>query len=467
MQTVLTKYWLAIHVAVLLLAAWAGLSQSALSEGRSLLWLSLLAAEALVLLPSVKKGETLADARLRVVRSIVHDPFFYLGGSLLLFVFVQWLNSGCSLVYLSDADVWQYSPPPVSWAPFCVNAKEALSTVSAFLACFAVGLVLRNSVGKEGKRALVQGASALSGVVGAWMVWKACQGAEPFSGLAANAGCFSVGPFFSFWLVLGLGVFIDALARGQRGTAVLFTLGFICNFVAMLFFASTFALLLYSAVTLVLAVYAMLYLRHAVSKVVQLKAFLVLAAALASVVVAVLFVFPGSPVAVKMGGWAELVKHWDLLSGLREARVDAALKIWREHLWAGVGANGFLHYVGTVVDAKDWGLIQKDQALVLHDSVQFLCEFGVLGLSLLGASAFALVVPVCYRARLAWQKGPLGGGEPQVFLLRVSPIVVTGVCATALCFVESWVAGPFRLAGLLTSWVFVMALLPSFLPAKK
>ena len=131
----------------------------------------------------------------------------------------------------------------------------------------------------------------------------------------------------------------------------------------------------------------------------------------------------------------------------------------------GVGANGFFHYVGTVVEGKEWALIKNDQSFVLNDSLQFLCEFGVLGVSLLGAGVVALIVPVCYRARLAWQQGDGKGNDGRLFLLRVSPYVVTGVSAAILCGLDSWLSNPFQSVDLLTSCVFVMSILPSFLPA--
>lgn len=466
MQTVLTKYWLAVHVALLLFASWSGLLSPRSSTLVFLLWFALLALEALALLPTVRKGENLADARQRVIRDVVQDPFFYLGLGAVGFVCAQWLNSGCPLVYLPDADVWQRSPPPLSWAPFSVEGQDSLTCVSGFAACFVGGLVLRNSVGKAGKRYLLQAAAALSGGVACLMVWQACRGVEPYVGMASNPGACSAGSFFGFWLVLGMGGYVDALARGQRASELLFVTGFLFNLAGMLFFAAALTLVLYAAAALLLFVYWMAYLRQAVPKAVQLKLLFVMLVVAAAVVLAIVYVFPGNPVSAKLRVLADFVPYWEGVSETREVRSEAALKIWKEHVWVGVGANGFFQFVGTVVEGKAWALIKSDQALVHNDCLQFLCEFGVLGASLLGAGVIALLVPVCYRARLAWQEGVSGTGDSRSYLLRLSPFVLTGVCATALCFAESWLGSPFRSFALLTSWVFVMAALPSFLPAK-
>ena len=464
MQAVLTKYWLAIHVALLLFASWASLFLSRASVFVFLLWMSLMAVEALVLLPTVRKSETLADARLRVGQTIVRDPFFYLGLSVVGIVVVQWLNSGCSLVYLPDGDVWQRKPPAIPWAPFSVEPGDALRYVSIFSASFLGGLILRHSVGKAGKRALLTVASIFSGILACYMVWQACLGRVPYAGLALNPGASAYGSFFGFWLLLGMGAYLETLARGQRVAKAFFVFGFIGNLAGMLFFSSAIELVLYLVVTLLFLVYWLAYVRTFATKAMQVLFFLVVLATVASVVVSVVFMFPGNPVITKLRSLAEFGQAWADMSGARGIRVSAAIKIWKEHLWVGVGANGFFHFVGTAVEGKAWGLIKNDPDFVYNDGLQALCEFGVLGASLLGAGVVTLLVPVCYRMRLVWMQG---GGEKKggtSFLLRLSPFVGAGLCATILCFFESWVSNPFRSPGLLTSWVFVMATLPSFLP---
>ena len=54
--------------------------------------------------------------------------------------------------------------------------------------------------------------------------------------------------------------------------------------------------------------------------------------------------------------------------------------------------------------------------------------------------------------------------EGRFFLLRISPIVVSGVLATGAVFVESWFANPFRSPAVLLSWSVTLAALPGFLP---
>ena len=165
-------------------------------------------------------------------------------------------------------------------------------------------------------------------------------------------------------------------------------------------------------------------------------------------------------------GAIPVTEYWNTLSALKNMRTAAALGIWQAHPWMGVGADGFRHFAGLAIAGKDWGLMKADPACVYNDCLQFLCEFGVLGSGVLLAAVLALMIPICYRARIAWGYNAHDGNEGRHFLMRISPIVLTGVLATFVCFLESWIANPFRFPSLLLSWVCVMAVLPAFLPTR-
>ncbi len=465
MQIVLTKYWLAIHVGLLCFASWYGVSQPRGVGHRSLLWLALLALEALVLLPSVRRGETLADARLRVGCALLRDPFLYLGLAVLGMVVIQWLNSGCTLVYLPDADIWQFSRPPVPWLPSSIDPKIAFSRVAISLACVTAGLVLRLGVNRSGKRYLLQAASAFSGIVGFQLVWRASAGTAPYADLASHPPACNAGSFFGFWLLVGMGVYLDALCRRQRGTELLFVLAFVGNLAAMLFFASSWAILAYGIAGMLFAVYWLFFVGLHQTKATQVKLFLATAFVIAGTAVALIYVFPGNPVTEKLGSLASWKESWNTLMAERDTRVTAGLKIWKACPWVGTGGDGFFHYVGTVVDGKGWALLRRDQAYVRNDQLQFLCEYGAFGAGLLLALVIALLIPILYRLRLAWQAGSAVEYESRLLLFRLSPLVVAGILAASLCFAESWLASPLQSPAVLTSWLMVMSTLPAFLPA--
>lgn len=465
-QKLLTKYGLVFHVACACLFPLCFVSQARFFNLVPLLWLSLAVAELMFLQPSVRRSETLADARLRVWNALVWDPFLYVGLAVVAVGLLQVANSGCELVYLPDADIWQISAPPLAWAPFSVEPRAALAQLSVWVACVMVGLALRVALGKESKRVLLQTLACMSGAAALFATVQACRQIQPYASLTAGASAPVIGTVFGFWLFLGIGLLADATARYQRGKGLLLLLGVAGNLAGMLFFASAMMICLFAPLALVLAIYGLVYLRPHVPKAMQLKLFLGWALLVAVTVGALVFVFPQNPVADKCKAALPVAETWQALAESRSTRAAAAIKIWQDHAWAGVGADGFSHFVGLTVDAKEWPTISTDQGYVYNDWLQYLCEYGVLGAALFLSAVVVLLVPLCYRARIVWKFGSQDDNEGRGFLLRLSPLVVTGVLASAACLVESFMASPYRSPFLLLSWICVMAALPAFMPAR-
>lgn len=465
MQKLLTKYGLMAHVACVVAFPFFYLAHGRVFGLTALLWLSLALVEMMVLLPSVRRGETLSDARMRVIRSVLWDPFFYTGLAVVGVAVVQWLNSGCGLVYLADADVWQISKPPAAWAPFCVEARAGSTMVAVFVACMAVGLSLRAALGKTAKRLLLQWLAGLAGLFSVYATVLASFGRPPFAGLVSDAGNAALGTFFGFWALLGIGLFIDALVREQRRSKLLVLFGVLGNLAGLLVFARVVSVYLYLFFAVVFWGYGILYGRPHVAKQTSFKLFFGPLVVLAVVAMSIFFLFPNNPIQSKLVSVLPFNSCWKSFTDVQNIRTTVALTIWQEHPWVGVGTDGFYHFVGLAASAKDWGSLKTGQGSVSNDCLQFLCEYGVLGASFLLAAVVTLLVPLCYRARIAWKFGTHDENDGRPYVLRLSPIVVVGVVATSVCFFESWFASPFRSCGILLSWICVMAALPAFLPA--
>lgn len=467
-QRLLTKYGLILHVACICLFPVGVLGQSRVTGLTPLFWLSFMAVEWMFILPSVKRGETLADARRRMLHALLWDPFLYAGVAFVALAGVQYLNSGIELVYLPDADVWKLSDPSFARAPFAVERNAAFTHLAWFTACCAVGVALRTAVGKAAKRVLLQLLACVSGAIAFCMVALALHGLVPYAAWVKGAGMPVAGSFFGFWMLSGVGLFVEKTEREQRMSLLPFALAGIGNLLGMLFFASPLITVVFLAVGVILLFYGVVYLAPLVSKVVQLKLFVVHLVCLGAVAVSLVYLFPQNPVAEKLKNALPVAEHWTALAARNEVRSDAALSIWQQHPWTGVGAEGFYHYVALSVKQDQWRLIDQDRALVFSDGVQFLCEYGVFGVGLMLAALIALLIPVCYRARILWQhKESYGAPDRSYFILRLSPIIVTGCVAAALCCLESFIASPFRAPSVMLSWVCVLAALPAFLPARR
>jgi hypothetical protein len=463
-QKFLTKYGLAAHVACVCTFPIFLIAYPVSGGMLSLVWLSLLVFEFMFMLPSVRRGETLADARTRVAHNLLWDPLFYVGAAIILFVGTQWLNSGCSLVYLTDADVWQMSKPAVSWLPFSVEPVAALSRLSLFIACWAVALALRDAMSRASKRFLLQTMSLVSGCFAMYAVMRASFKAEPFAGLANGEGVSVLGAFCGFWMLVSMGVFADALERARRSALYLFVFGVMGNFAGMLFFANVITVAVYAVLAVILVFYWLVYLAPHVPTHTQLKLFMASILVFAVAVLVLVYLWPSNPVAHKISAALPFDKTLADLMATKEVRSQAALKIWEDYPWIGVGTDGFRHFVGLVINPKDWGLVMDQKAYVYNDWLQALCEYGVLGCGLLLAAIVIMVVPVAYRARIALLFGTGDDNDGRVYLLRISPIVFCGVLALLMCFAESFISTPLLSPGFLLSWTCVMASLSAFLP---
>lgn len=465
-QKFLTKYGLAAHV-VCACAFPVFFIARPVSDGMlPLLWLSLLVFEFMFMLPSVRGGETLADARYRVARKLLWDPLIYVGSAIILLAAAQWLNSGCGLVYLTDADVWQMSKPGVSWLPFSVESTAALSRFSLFVACWAVALALRDAMSKASKRLLLQVMSLGSGCFAVYAVTLASFKAEPFAGLACGEGMSALGAFCGFWLLVAMGVFADALERARRSAGSLFVFGVAGNLAGMLFFANVITAVVYAGLAVMLVFYWLIYLAPHVARHTQLKLFMASLLVLAVAVLSLAYLWPDNPVAHKISAALPFDTHLADLMATKNVRSQAAVKIWEDYPWTGVGADGFRHFIGLVISPKDWALVMDNKAYVYNDWLQALCEYGVMGCGLLLAAAVMMAVPAGYRARIAMLFGTDDENDGRFYLLRISPIVFCGGLALLMSLLESFISGPLRSPAFLLSWTCVIASLSAFLPAQ-
>jgi hypothetical protein len=466
MQKVLTKYWLTVHVGFLLLISCLIPFLYAGKLLTPLLWLSAVTIEAAMLLPSVRYGETLADARERERVALVKDPLFYLGFLFLVYTCLQGINSGCRLTYLSDADVWQFTSPALDWAPFGVDGVAAWNQFSIWTVCVVGCLCLRHAMSQSCKRYLLQWAVVLCGLLSVLAI--VCfyfpeRTGSSFCFPLKNGGTW-MGTFSGFWLLVGMGVLAEALSNQRRGVRALFLFGVVGNLMGMLVFSDLWSFLLYSVLFLVIFLYWMVYLRSCTPKFTQFKLFVV------SILVPVLIglgvsMMKTNSIVPKVVAVASIGEQWRPLMATKEIRTTAALKIWQEHPWVGVGPDGYRSFVGSVVSDKDWRTFKKDSDLVYNDSVQLLCEYGLLGVGVMAAFVVTLLVPLCYRIRLSWlHSDPTALNGERSFMFRLSPLVVTGTLAVVVCVFESCLKSPFRSSSVLVSWLLVLSLLPAFLP---
>ena len=467
LQKIFTKYWLVTNIGFMVLLTWVVLPGTVEAVTFfPLLWMSLLLCEFFVLLPSVYRGENLSGARLRAVKSLSWDPFLYVGLFVILYLFAQWSNGGCSPEYDVNANVWGYSQPDISWLPFSIDKTDSFRLLNLFVAIVTAGFCLRNAVGKRAKRLLLQWLCGLSGLFAAYAVTYGGLDIAPYNELMFKPESSSMGTLFGFWLVVAIGAYAEAQSSRQKRTELVYLLGIVANFAGLIFFAPLHVVVVFSVISLLLFVYVGVYLSAHVPSHFLVKFFLLTIIAVAAIIALPLFLFPEGAVAAKFGLISDIPAYWSKLAATKSVRFDAAMQIWKTHMWFGSGPNGFEHYLGSVMTDAGWKDIALNKGFVYNDSVQILCEFGLLGSAIIVALIVTLLMPICHRAHIAWVKDTKDVNAGRPYLVRISPFVFTGVVATLCCFAESFFASPFRMPALFMSFFIVMLCMPAFLPSR-
>lgn len=194
--------WLASH-AVLLLAAlmftlftWLGGGIVATWLTPWTPWLTLLLAEAALILPEQKRTESLFDARRRVWRGILRDPLTWISLLLTLFLLLQWFNAATFFAWDVASREWQIVSPAFEWLrapdlpqlrppanpeqaayypirdfipfpglPWSFHAGEARGVLNWFPPVLTALLAVRHALLKRSKRLLTTYICAMTGVL--------------------------------------------------------------------------------------------------------------------------------------------------------------------------------------------------------------------------------------------------------------------------------------------------------------
>jgi hypothetical protein len=468
-QKFLTKYWLSFHVLALFVAISLVIFGVAREGAAYIFWLALFAIEALVVLPTVFKSETLLDARSRVLRSLEDDAFTYVGLILVGLVCIQWLNSGCTLVYFPDADVWKYSMPHLEWLPYSIEPRPALALLSVVVALFAGVLVIRNGLGKNGRRFFLEAGTIIGGVIAAFCVFKSHVGVEPYAGWAQQPGVCNLGAFFAFWFLIASGRDLDFPKASPSGAIfrgmLWWVFAFAGNLIGILHFSTPIGVLVYSGVGVLVIIYRVVMLvlqRVSIGK--RFRFVLGILLSLALIAGAIIFLVPSSPVKEKMTKVSD-ASLWADFTASRQLRTTAAMKIWEAAPWTGVGPQGFSYYLGTVIEDQDWKLTKADRRYVWNDALQFLCEWGVIGSGLLLAIVIILLIPLFIRLKNLFSRHLRDAETKGDLFLSLDSYLVPGLVAIVTLLVYGYFSSLFQYSVTFLSWFFVLALLPGLLPS--
>ncbi len=469
------RYGVAIHVALMVVySAWAR-GGSSPAYMWALPWLCLGLLEMLLLLPPAHRGETPQAAVKRMIGGIFLDPITYIGIALVGFLVIQWLNGPCELVENAEAfSGWDYEPPPWKTLPFCVVREEALQVLIWFLAVVSAVVAVRHAIRPSARYFMLKlfvANGALLSILGFVQILTSpgklfWYRPIPVYFFATFGYPNHAGTFFVMMTALNMGLILRAIVnKGRRLEVAWLALTFCLNAAGIYGSLCRAAIVMGSLIIVVGLVYGLIYLWNRISRVKVLATAVIVAAV--AVCAAVLALVPGSPLKKEIDtiDFSHLASVYE---GDREELGQAALEIWKDHSWTGVGGWGFRRYVALYMPEDRWHYLQTSgRANVHNDALQFLCEHGVIGFGLMAALALALLGHALVRLPLIRRETNSTTGQPRSWFESVSPCVWGAFAAIAAMAVHSTIDLPFRSIANTLVWFVLLACLPGFMPSKE
>lgn len=381
MQTLISKYGLAAHLALVAVAPLF------LSAG-AVIWLSVLGAVWLVMEPSRIGNEMLHDARRRVTRSLAFDPLFWVLLALLVVSIIRMFNVGIAAAYDAETSRWSISDAALPLMPGSVEG-------SAFplVGCAAAALVsvsgCRHCLGRSARGAFALVASMLS-AVGAYVWALLCQEGSEVALSAVECPLTDpsfAGGAYGIFLVCAVVSLVVAFESSWRKVMPLTILGISGNLLGLFLFSPPAIAAAYAAVTVIIFIYAFVYLRLRLARTAEFK-FLV-------------FFGMGVALAVVLAEWLLSRSFVDsrtmpyltgafVPDGYLESRAvisEIVARAWKTQPWLGFGYGSFPIVFQFNAMPSDWEVVSSLQKAVPNGYLMLLVERGVVG-------AFFLAVPL-------------------------------------------------------------------------
>ena len=419
-------------------------------------WLGGMLMVMLFAFPVLSRGERrAADVLASHLRRLFTDPIFYLGLTFLALLWLQMWNAGRAQIFDETTARWTYSPPPHPGWPSAVTRAEAAEMLRWFFPAWALLLVLRSRmIMFRGARGLYiamginAGALALVGLKNYTPIMPHGDGGS--SAVIAPFASFDyanhAASFFVLLLLLGLGLLLHELVgRGRRrkrwGRITLLSAAAFLTLAGANLSLSRAGMLSWVAILIAVA-YAILGSWRQQDPATRLN---VVMACVGVICLCYFFVdgFGKQGFALEAGRLVQLKPEGELEARSFQAR--AALRIWRDYPWVGVGGWGYRYLVGTYLTPDQWSRLGIGDANVHNDPVQFLAEFGALGGGLLAACVIVLLAPVARKGILT------------------HPLALFPLLGVGWTFGHSLVDLPFRCPAILYHWLTILACLPLLL----
>lgn len=389
------------------------------------------------------------------LKTLLRAPDVWAALLFMVFLGIQTWNSDRMRVFDFDAGRWGYSPPRHPRLPWSFSQEESMEMIRWFAPVFTVFLMYRYAAPLRSSPKTVffiilnSVLAALLGLVHQFASWNLMYdfwGMGEVWGIARDSGPDTFGSFgypnnaATFYFLLfsfALGLFLRELLRdsAERRPLVVFAGGLL----SLLFFFTAQFSVSRSGILGVWLIFLMNVLilgivgwprAHPVQ-----RFYAILALCLTAVTLFAGFKLFAQPIHLRE--WTTATAQLDpgREFSARFFQVESAWAIWRDYPWFGTGGWGYQFLVGFYLAPEYWGLLGMGKANVHNDFFQFLCEFGLVGMTLLFIVFLGPVIRLLRDLRLPVHDDRSLWADPLRFSLS---------CGLLLMVAHSMIDLPFR-----------------------
>ncbi len=338
------------------------------------------------------------------LRALLRSPAFWGAAGFMILLGIQAWNSGRMRIFDFDTGRWGYSAPPHPRLPWAFTQGDALEMIRWFIPVFSVFLIFRHAKPLSDSPVFTRfllincTLNAILALVHQFAGWEKMYdfwGMGEFWGISRNSGRDTFGSFgypnhgATFFILVfsfALGLFLRELLRdrSERRLPALLTFAVLA---LLFFFTAQFS----ASRAGILGVWLVLILNLGILAAIgwprahPVQRFYALFGILLTLGVLIagfrMFAQP-----VHLREFASATSNLDAGREIsaRLFQVESAWAIWKDHPWFGTGGWGYKYLVGNYLAPEHWGLLRRGTANVHNDFFQFLCEFGLVGMSFLG-----------------------------------------------------------------------------------
>lgn len=438
--------------------------------------------EVTLFFPSARRGEDPDAARARVLHDVVHDPIFIFGVVGFLFLAVQTMNGPREVVYLSESGVWAFSLARIRDFPACMDRLRSTQGMFWLVLVIPAMLAVRRGLGRRGRTLLLKclvAVMSVSAVVA--VVATLCAGDDSAQHVFANfQSPIAAGMFFLMGFCIADGLYaIEAGAEKPKPwQRRLLLVECIACATGVLFSMSCLTQVMMAGVFVILLAYGATYLASRLAPADRIRMF-----------VGGLIIF-GMAAFLHFVAYSENPLHacfskiatpeeWvsEEQDADRGVRVEVARRMAADNPFAGVGTWGYADAdcFGKYMEDDDWDALADQEATPLvadNDFMQFLAEYGAIGVFLLAAPfAIPLLVTLWRLLRVFFHGRKVKDapntssvGETQPFTDKVSPLALATLLAVAIPLATSFHFSIFRDPRNLLALAVLATVLPTLLP---